>query len=280
MNQKTYFRALTIAGSDSGGGAGIQADMKTFAALGCYGMSVPVALTAQNTVHVTGIYPVQPDFVSLQIEAVMEDIGVDAVKIGMLGDVGVIAAVAAGLKKFRPPNVVLDPVMVAKSGDKLLKDEAVDDLKRTLFPLADVITPNLFEAEVLLGRAVATPEDMEEAGKQLLELGPKAVVVKGGHGQSKSDSSDCLVQRSKGGEVLTEWFESRRINTENTHGTGCTFSSAIAAHLAQGSSIRDAVSRAKDYISRAVEAGAAYKLGQGHGPVHHFHLWWDGGSDT
>lgn len=278
MTARTYFRALTIAGSDSGGGAGIQADMKTFAALGCYGMSVPVALTAQNTVKVAGIFPVDPEFVSLQIDAVMEDIGADAVKIGMLGDVGIIAAVAAGLEKYSPPNVVLDPVMVAKSGDRLLEDKAVDDLKGKLFPLADVITPNLFEAEVLLGHTVATRDEMEEAGRQLLDLGPKAVVVKGGHAQSERESADCLLQRSKGGEVITKWFESRRVDTGNTHGTGCTFSSAIAAHLARGSSIRDAVSRAKDYISRAVEAGAAYQLGHGHGPVHHFHQWWDGES--
>lgn len=280
MKQKQYFRALTIAGSDSGGGAGIQADLKTFAALGCYGMSVPVALTAQNTVKVAGIFPVEPDFVSLQIDAVMEDIGVDAVKIGMLGDVGIIGAVAAGLEKYRPPNVVLDPVMVAKSGDKLLKDDAVEDLKRTLFPLADVITPNLFEAEVLLGHRVTTTQQMEDAGRELLGLGPRAVVVKGGHAESKSESPDCLVLREEGGEILVEWFESPRIDTANTHGTGCTFSSAIAAHLARGRPIRDAVSNAKAYISRAVEAGAAYRIGNGHGPVHHFHQWWDGKRGT
>ncbi len=280
MTQKSYYRALTIAGSDSGGGAGIQADMKTFAALGCYGMSVPVALTAQNTVKVAGIFPVDPDFVLLQIDTVMKDIGVDAVKIGMLGDIGIIGAVAAGLEKYRPPNVVLDPVMVAKSGDKLLKDDAVEDLKRKLFPLADVITPNLFEAEVLLGERVRTTREMEDAGRELLGLGPNAVVVKGGHGESKSKSPDCLVMREEGGDILVEWFESPRIDTANTHGTGCTFSSAIAAHLARGSSIRDAVSRAKDYISRAVEAGAAYRIGNGHGPVHHFHQWWDGKRGT
>lgn len=280
MAHRKYFRALTIAGSDSGGGAGIQADLKTFAALGCYGMSVPAALTAQNTVKVAGILEVAPDFVSLQIDTVMEDIGVDAVKIGMLSNVAVIEAVAERLEEFRPPNVVLDPVMVAKSGDKLLKDDAVEVLVRRLFPLADVVTPNLHEAEVLLGQDVATAAQMEEAGRHLLDMGPAAVVVKGGHGPSESESSDCLVARGPGGEVLSEWFRSGRIDSRNTHGTGCTFSSAIAANLARGSSVHDAVSRAKRYISRAVEAGAAYRLGHGHGPVHHFHHWWNGKGDA
>jgi hydroxymethylpyrimidine/phosphomethylpyrimidine kinase len=259
MPQKKYYRALTIAGSDSGGGAGIQADMKTFAALGCYGLSVPVALTAQNTLKVAGIVNVDPDFVSLQIDTVMEDIGVDAIKIGMLGNVEVIRAVAARLEAFQPPNVVLDPVMVAKSGDKLLKDDAVEALVRKLFPLVDVVTPNLYEAEVLLGQTVATPEQMEKAGRRLLDMGPGAVLVKGGHGQSKNECSDCLVARAPAGETLTEWFISRRIDTHNTHGTGCTFSSAIAAYLARGNSVRDSVSRAKEYISGAVEAGSVYR---------------------
>jgi hydroxymethylpyrimidine/phosphomethylpyrimidine kinase len=278
MSQKKYYRALTIAGSDSGGGAGIQADMKTFAALGCYGLSVPVALTAQNTLKVAGIVNVDPDFVSLQIDTVMEDIGVDAIKIGMLGNVEVIRAVAARLEAFQPPNVVLDPVMVAKSGDKLLKDDAVEALVRKLFPLVDVVTPNLYEAEVLLGQTVATPEQMEKAGRRLLDMGPGAVLVKGGHGQSKNECSDCLVARAPAGETLTEWFISRRIDTHNTHGTGCTFSSAIAAYLARGNSVRYSVSRAKEYISGAVEAGSVYRLGSGHGPVHHFHQWWNGGN--
>lgn len=276
MTQRNYFRVLTIAGSDSGGGAGIQADLKTFAALGCYGLSVPVALTAQNTRTVAGIVDVDPDFVSLQIDTVMEDIGVDAVKIGMLGNVKVIETVAARLRAYEAPNVVLDPVMVAKSGDKLLEDDAVETLARRLFPLADVITPNLYEAEALLGHAIAAPAQMEAAGRRLLDLGPGAVVVKGGHSQSTSESSDCLVMRAQSGEAVTEWFRSRRIETRNTHGTGCTFSSAIAAYLARGSTVRDAVSKAKAYISRAVETGAKYRLGHGHGPVHHFHPWWDG----
>jgi hydroxymethylpyrimidine/phosphomethylpyrimidine kinase len=263
MTSNKYVRALTIAGSDSSGGAGIQADLKTFTALGCYGMSIPVALT-----------------VKLQIDTVMEDIGVDAVKIGMLGNVNAIEAVAARLAVFKPPNVVLDPVMVAKSGDKLLKDDAVETLARRMFPMADVITPNLYEAEVLLRRAVTTPGQMEEAGQQLLDMGPGAVVVKGGHGRSKSHSSDCLVVRGRSGEVLIEWFKSRRIDTRNTHGTGCTYSSAIAAYLARGSSVRDAVSLAKTYISRAIETGANYQLGHGHGPVHHFYQWWEGKRDT
>lgn len=280
MTQKNYFRALTIAGSDSGGGAGIQADLKTFAALGCYGMSVPVALTAQNTRKVSGIVHVDPDFVSLQIDTVMEDIGVDAVKIGMLGSAGVIDAVAARLESLKPPHVVLDPVMVAKSGDKLLEDDAVEVLMRRLFAVADVVTPNLYEAEVLLGQAVATREQTEEAGRRLLDMGPGAVVVKGGHAQSKSDSSDCLVIRERDGEVLTEWFDSPRIDTCNTHGTGCTFSSAIAAYLARGASVRDSVSRAKAYIRGAIAAGAGYRIGHGHGPVHHFHRWWDGNDEA
>ncbi len=280
MTQKKYVRVLTIAGSDSGGGAGIQADLKTFSALGCYGLSVPVALTAQNTQKVAGIVDVDPDFVSLQIDAVMEDIGVDAVKIGMLGNVEVIGAVAGRLQALEPPNIVLDPVMVAKSGDKLLKDDAVATLMRRLFPLADVITPNLYEAEVLLGQAVITLGQMEEAGRRLLDMGPRAVVVKGGHGRSKSESSDCLVLRARSGKILTEWFNSRRIETRNTHGTGCTFSSAIASYLARGGTVRDSVLQAKEYISRAIEAGASYQIGHGHGPVHHFHQWWDGGKGS
>lgn len=276
MSQKRYIRVLTIAGSDSGGGAGIQADLKTFSALGCYGMSVLVALTAQNTREVTGIVEIDPGFVSTQLDTVMEDIGVDAVKIGMLGNAEVIATVAARLQALKPPNVVLDPVMVAKSGDKLLRDDAVEGLVHELFPLADVVTPNLYEAEVLLGQAVATLEQMEEAGRRLLDMGPRAVVVKGGHGQSKSESSDCLVTRAKGGEVLTDWFKARRIETRNTHGTGCTFSSAIASYLARGESVRESVARAKVYVSRAIEAGSVYRVGNGHGPVHHFHQWWNG----
>lgn len=267
---KTYAKALTIAGSDSGGGAGIQADLKTFSALGCYGLSVITALTAQNTRAVTAIQPVPPAFIADQLRAVLSDIGADAIKIGMLHSPEVIETVATVLTEFGATNIVLDPVMVAKSGDKLLQDEAVAALKTRLLPLATVLTPNLPEAEVLLGRPVATWEAMDAAAADLADLTAGAVLVKGGH-LDTAQSADRL--RLPSGEVFT--LASDRIETPNSHGTGCTLSSAIAAGLARGLSVAEAVEAAKTYLTAALRAGADYRLGHGHGPVHHHHLFWN-----
>lgn len=272
MSQKRHFRALTIAGSDSGGGAGIQADLKTFSALGCFGMSAITALTAQNTVAVTGIQEIAPDFIAKQIDAVIDDIGVDAVKIGMLSSPDIIAVVADRLKAHNVQRIVLDPVMVAKSGDKLLRDEAIDALKTELFPIATIITPNMPEAEVLSGESVQTNDDLERVGKMLIELGPQAVLVKGGHFTGE-DSDDCLLVKTVQG-IDIQWLPDKRIDSPNTHGTGCTLSSAIAAHLAKGFEIVEAVKAGKKYISEAIAAGADYKIGHGHGPVHHFYNLW------
>ncbi|MDI7276069.1 MAG: bifunctional hydroxymethylpyrimidine kinase/phosphomethylpyrimidine kinase [Anaerolineae bacterium] len=267
---RSYYRALTIAGSDSGGGAGIQADLKTFSALGCYGMSVLTALTAQNTVAVTGIHPVPPQFIAQQIDAVMQDIGVDAVKIGMLHSSEVIRTVAERLAHYRVGRIVVDPVMVAKSGAKLLQDEAVEALREVLLPLATVITPNLPEAAVLLERPISDLAEMQEACRALAELGPQAVYLKGGHLGGKQSPDVLYVREDRSLRVL----KAPRVETRNVHGTGCTLSSAIAAYLAQGYSVRQAVERAKAYMTAALRAGAAYRLGQGHGPVHHFHRYW------
>lgn len=271
--QKTYTRVLTIAGSDSGGGAGIQADLKTFSALGCYGMSVITALTAQNTIAVTGIQDVAPEFVALQIDAVLEDIGVDAVKIGMLSSPEIITVVAERLRYHNVNTVVLDPVMVAKSGDKLLRDEAIETLKTQLLPLATVITPNLPEAEVLTGRPIESNAALQEAAFSLVEQGP-AVLIKGGHFTGERSDDGLALNTPQGPELV--WLHGTRIMSKNTHGTGCTLSSAIAAYLAKGLMVKDAVQAAKTYIGQAIAAGADYQLGQGHGPVKHFYnLWHD-----
>ncbi len=268
---KSYFRALTIAGSDSGGGAGIQADLKTFAALGCYGMSVITALTAQNTHSVSGIFPVTPEFIGLQMDAVLSDIGADAVKIGMLHSPEVIETVSQKLTQWGCSNIVLDPVMVSKSGDKLLREEAVAALKSILIPQALIITPNLPEASALLGREVKTRQDMARAAMELTDLGCANVLLKGGH-LTGQDSPDLLFQRDT--NTLTE-LPGIRIHTPNSHGTGCSLSSAIGAHLARGLDIEAAVRGAKTWLTGALQAGAAYTTGQGHGPVHHFYDLWD-----
>lgn len=265
-----YTRVLTIAGSDSGGGAGIQADLKTFSALGCYGMSVITALTAQNTIGVTGIHAVPPDFADLQMAAVIGDIGVDAVKIGMLYSAELIESVADNLKRHNVKTIVLDPVMVAQSGDKLLQEEAIEALKRHLIPMATVVTPNLPEAEVLLGCDIDGVEGMRSSAKALSDLGCRSVLVKGGHLETP-DSTDVLYI---GGEDRFVVIADRRVETPNTHGTGCTLSSAITAHLARGFDIEPAVRKAKQYIAEAIRAGAAYRIGQGSGPVHHFYAFW------
>lgn len=281
MPVSTYRRALTVAGSDSGGGAGVQADLKTFSALGCYGMSVICAVTAQNTLGVTGIFPVPPEFVARQIDAVFDDIGADAVKIGMLDSPETVAAVADRLRAHGAARIVLDPVMVAKSGHKLLRDDAVEAVRERLLPLATVLTPNLPEAAILLGRG-ATPDgpvpfardDMPEAGRSLLAMGPAAVLMKGGHLADDARADDCLVYKRPDGTVGERWFAHYRVATPNTHGTGCTLSSAIAAHLARGFDTQDAVERGIAYLADAIRAGAGQVLGHGHGPVHHFHALW------
>jgi hydroxymethylpyrimidine/phosphomethylpyrimidine kinase len=261
--------AVTIAGSDSGGGAGIQADLKTFSALGVYGASVIAALTAQNTLGVAAIHDVPADFVAAQIDAVFSDLAVGAVKIGMLSQVAVIEAVAAGLDRHRARNVVLDPVMVAASGDALIAPEAVGVLKRELFPRALVVTPNLPEAAALIGGPPAQNEiEMRAQADRILALGARAVLIKGGHGGG-AESVDLLVGRE--GVVR---LAGKRIETANTHGTGCTLSSAIAAGLAKGDDLAAAARAAKAYVSAAIAAADRLAIGAGHGPVHHFYAWW------
>ena len=265
---KRYARALTIAGSDSGGGAGIQADLKTFSANGCYGMSVITALTAQNTLGVRAVFAVPTSMVAEQMAAVLSDIGADAIKIGMLFSPELIRTVAEGLRQWAAGvPVVLDPVMVAQSGDSLLKDEAVAALKEELIPLAHLITPNLPEAAVLLGRDLTTAAAMDEAARELAGLGCANVLIKGGHLED-GPSDDVLYLGEKRGLVR---FSGERIATRNNHGTGCTLSSAIAAGLAKGLSLAEAVAQGKKYITAAIRAGAEYCIGGGHGPVHHFH---------
>ena len=267
----TYHRVLTIAGSDSGGGAGIQADLKTFSALGCYGMSAITALTAQNTQGVTGIHPIPPSFAAEQISAVLTDIGADAIKIGMLYSAELIEVVAGQLQQLGAKNIVLDPVMVAQSGDKLLQDEAIAAIKEYLMPLADVVTPNIPEAQVLLDRNLEGLEDMQAGAKDLAQLGSQSILIKGGH-LSAGDSTDLLYLANEDRFVQ---FEAERIETRNNHGTGCTLSSAIASFMAKGSGIEEAVAKAKDYISAAIKAGRVYEIGRGHGPVHHFFDYWE-----
>ena len=258
--------ALTIAGSDSSGGAGIQADLKTFAALGVYGASVITALTAQNTLRVSGIHHVPAEFVTAQISAVFSDLAVGAVKIGMVAQLATIDAIAAGLKRWSPKHVVLDPVMVATSGDRLLAADAIAALCAKLIPFASVITPNLPEAAALLDEPVAASEAaIEDQGKRLLAMGCRAVLIKGGHGQG-AESIDYLIDAS-GGVTLA----APRIATRNTHGTGCTFSAAIAAYLAKGEGLETAVRNAKAWISAAISAADRFSVGHGHGPIHHFH---------
>lgn len=263
----TYIRVLTIAGSDSGGGAGIQADLKTIGANGCYGMSVITALTAQNTVGVSGIHPVPVEFVNAQLEAVLSDIGTDAVKIGMLFSPELIRTIAEQLKNYSVTTIVLDPVMVAQSGDKLLQDDAIEALKQYLIPMADIITPNLPEASVLLNREITTADALEQAARDLAGFGCRNVLIKGGHLEG-SISDDLLYL---GGEQRAVLLAGERVATVNNHGTGCTLSSAIASFLARGESVEEAVRRAKEYITEAIIAGAGFRIGKGHGPVHHFY---------
>jgi hydroxymethylpyrimidine/phosphomethylpyrimidine kinase len=258
--------ALTIAGSDSSGGAGIQADLKTFAAFGVYGASVITALTAQNTAGVSGIHQVPANFVTAQIDAVFGDLDVQAVKIGMVAQLATIDAIVAGLTRWSPGHVVLDPVMVATSGDRLLAMDAVEALRTKLIPRAFLITPNLPEAAALLNEPVAASEAaIESQGKRLLAMGCPAVLIKGGHGQG-SESIDYLV-RGNGTIALA----APRIATKNTHGTGCSLSSAIAAGLAKGEDLETAARHAKAWVSAAIAAADRISVGHGNGPIHHFH---------
>ncbi len=258
--------ALTIAGSDSSGGAGIQADLKTFAASGVYGASVITALTAQNTQGVRGVHPVPAAFVTAQCDAVFDDLDVKAVKIGMVAELAIIEAIAASLARWKPNYVVLDPVMVATSGGRLLSTEAVEGLRKRLVPMATLLTPNLPEAASLLNVSVASDEGaIRDQGRRLLAMGAAAVLIKGGHGQG-AESIDYLFH---GNEVVA--LPAPRIATENTHGTGCSLSSAIAAGLAKGEPLEQAVREAKTWITAAIAAADRLGVGKGHGPIHHFH---------
>jgi hydroxymethylpyrimidine/phosphomethylpyrimidine kinase len=257
--------AVTIAGSDSSGGAGIQADLKTFAALGVYGASVITALTAQNTKGVAGVHEVPADFVAAQMDAVFSDLDVAAVKIGMLGYAAIVEAVAAGLERHRARNVVLDPVMIASSGEKLTRPDAIGALRK-LIARASVLTPNLPEAAALLDVAAARDEaEMRAQAEKLLTLGAGAVLIKGGHGTGP-ESVDLLVEANG-----CTRFAAPRVATKNTHGTGCTLASAVAAGLAKGLALGEAVRAAKAYVSAAIAAADQLKIGSGHGPLHHFH---------
>ncbi|WP_349728903.1 bifunctional hydroxymethylpyrimidine kinase/phosphomethylpyrimidine kinase [Peribacillus frigoritolerans] len=254
--------ALTIAGSDSGGGAGIQADLKTFSAHGVFGMSAITAVTAQNTMEVRSLQPIETAIISDQIAAIFEDITVDAVKIGMLGSKEIVETVAASLKTFLPAIVILDPVMISKSGHHLLDDKAVSALKMNLLPLATLVTPNVPEAEVLTGLSIRTEQDFYKACISIQEMGPKAVLLKGGH--AAGNPNDLFYDGTD-----FQWIEGERIHTKNTHGTGCTLSSAITSNLANGLPLQESIEKAKTYISEAIRN--SFSIGKGHGPVHHFH---------
>jgi len=261
-----YCRVLSIAGSDSGGGAGIQADLKTFSALGCFGMTALTALTAQNTLGIRAIEPVSAQFLKAQLQAVLEDIGVDAVKIGMLHAPEIVRVVAWAIDHYRLSNVVLDPVMVATSGDRLIEEATVQILREELFPRVAVITPNLDEAALLLGRTIADARDLQAAAHDLLAQGARAVLLKGGH-LAGDELTDLLV-RADGPDLA---LSSARIHSRNLHGTGCTLSSAIAAYLAQGLALETAVVQARNYITQALRWGADVRTGGGHGPLCHGH---------
>ena len=261
---KHYTTVLTIAGSDSGGGAGIQADIKTISALECYATTAITAITVQNTVGVEAVHPVPVDFVKGQIEAVLSDIGADAVKIGMLQSAEIVQAVAEMLRKYKVGNVVLDPVMVSTSGHRLIEEEAIDTLRRELIPLARVITPNIPEAEILLGgEEIRSQASLPEMAQRLSASYGVSVLLKAGH-LSEDELTDILYDKET--DKLLQ-LTSKRIRTRNTHGTGCTMSSALAASLAKGETLQQAASSAKTFISNAIIAGADYEIGHGHGPV-------------
>ncbi len=269
---KKYKRVLSIAGFDGSGGAGIQADLKTFSALGCYGMTVLTALPVQNTVGVQSVYLIETRCIAEQCDAIFDDIGVDGIKIGMLFNEEVINVVYDAIKKSQFVNkipIVVDPVMYAKSGDALLKREAVHALKERLLSISTIVTPNLMEAEELAGIKINDEDDMLKAGRLILDLGTKSVLVKGGH--LKGDFCKDLLMLS---HDVYFWYEEKKVKTKNLHGTGCTLSSAILAYCVNGLSITESVLEAKNYISKAIHNGSLYEIGQGHGPVHHFHKFW------
>ncbi len=277
--EKTYKRVMTIAGSDPSGGAGVQADIKTISALGCFATSAIVAVVDENTVGVTGVHPVPVEFVVGQIHSILDDIGSDAVKIGMLHSSGLIRAVRRTLDEYPAMrDVVLDPVMVATSGDPLLEADAVATLRDELIPRARVITPNIPEAELLLGRSISSQADIPDAARELAALGP-SVLLKAGHlAGGDADSADSpatlvdIFYNAETGRMLR--LSSPCVATRNTHGTGCTLSSAFASFLALGKPLDEAATAAKAYITAAITAGAPYRIGRGHGPVHHFHALW------
>lgn len=267
---KTYQRVLSIAGSDSSGGAGVQADLKTISALGCYGMTVITAVTSQNTQGVTAIHAVPPDFVEAQIIAVIEDMGADAVKIGMLFSSEIIQVVCEFLRKYNLQNVVLDPVMASQSGRQLLQEDAIILVKSLLLPQVDLLMPNLPEAEILLGQRIQGEEEIKKAACALSKMGCDNIMIKGGHLEGL-DTTDWLYLGKQDRFIR---FQGSRVKTVNDHGTGCTLSSAIASFLAKGLALEDAVQSAKIYITEALQAGAAYTIGKGRGPVHHFYKYW------
>ena len=262
---RAYHTCLTIAGSDSSGGAGIQADLKTMSALGVYGATAITAITAQNTTGVTAIMPVSAEVVLAQIAAVATDIRPDAVKIGMLFSRPIVEAVAQGIEAHRLSRIVLDPVMISTSGSRLLRDDAISAMTERLFRLADLVTPNRFEAELLAAMKINNADDAATAARSILDRGARAVLIKGGHFDGAS-MTDYLFTATG----YRQQFTSAKIDTRNTHGTGCTLSSAIAAHLAMGLGVPEAVVRAKGYLSAALAAGADVAIGSGHGPVNHF----------
>ncbi len=267
-----YRTVLSIAGSDSCGGAGIQADLKTFAALGCYGMSAVTALTAQNTTHVNGIHPIPPNFVEQQIETIFTDNTPHAIKIGMLFSKDIVLAVCRQLNKHRTHHIILDPVMISQSSCHLLKDDAIDAIVTELMPLVDIITPNIHEASYLTNIAIETLEDMEKAAHKLSELGKNTVVIKGGHLAGRRSATDVIYFPNSDSFFH---LEKPRITTNNCHGTGCTLSSAIAAFIARGEDTISAIQQAKNYIHSAIEHGARYTFGKGSGPIHHFFHQWE-----
>jgi len=265
-----YKRVLSIAGSDPSGGAGIQADLKTMSACGCFGTTAITAVVDENTVGVYGVFPIPIPFVQGQIKSVLDDIGADAIKIGMLHSSELILAVKETLSHYDIRNIVLDPVMVSTSGDKLLQDEAIETLKNELIPIARVITPNVPEAEVLLNEKIKSQSDLPRIIKRLSCSGTVSVLLKAGH--LTDDELTDVFYNAETDEIIT--LSSNRISTRNTHGTGCTLSSAIASMLAQGHPLNEAIREAKNYINEAIIKGAEYEIGKGHGPVHHFYNFW------
>jgi hydroxymethylpyrimidine/phosphomethylpyrimidine kinase len=267
---KNYTKVLTIGGSDSGGGAGIQADLKTFSALGCFGMSIVTALTAQNTTGVSAIHAVPPEFTGKQLEAVFSDMGVDAVKIGMLYSADTIHVVARKLRKYSANRIVLDPVMVAQGGRRLLRKGALETMKEELFPMVTILAPNIPEAEILLNRKIHGLEDMHAAARDLGAYGSRNLLIKGGHLKGVK-IRDLLFQSSENRATL---LEGDRVISPNNHGTGCTHSAAMASFLAKGLPVEEAARQAKNYVMAALRAGAQYEIGRGCGPLHHYYEYW------